>query len=50
MNTEYAIINHNGQSQEIEHVRKVSPNVGGAILPHAFRIEAICLQERCSDR
>lgn len=43
MNAEYSVIDHDGQRQEVKHVCEICPNTGRAILPHAFRIEAVRL-------
>lgn len=43
MHAEYLVVNHHGQSEEIEHVREVGPNMRRAILPYTLRVEAVCL-------
>jgi hypothetical protein len=41
--TEYLIINHNAQSQKVEHVGKIMPHIGVPILPRTLSVEAIGL-------
>jgi hypothetical protein len=43
MNAKYSVIDHDGQRQEVEHVREVGPDSGRTILPHAFCIETVRL-------
>ena len=43
MNTENLVINDNTQSEEIEHVGKVMPDIGVTVFSGALGIEAIRL-------
>lgn len=43
MNAEDLIVDHYAEGQEVEHVREVVPDVGIAVFPRAFGIEAIRL-------
>ena len=44
MYTEDLIINDNAQGEEIEHIRKVVPDIGVPIFSRTFRIKAIRLR------
>ena len=43
MNAKDLVADDNAQSQEVEHVREVMPDVGAAIFACAFRVEAVRL-------
>lgn len=45
VDTKDLIVDDHAQCEEIEHVRKVMPNVGVAIFPCALGIEAIGLRD-----
>lgn len=46
MNTENLIVNDDRQSEEVEHVREICPDMGSSILPDALRVESIRLHSR----
>ena len=43
MHAEDLVIDHDGQREEVEHVREVVPDVGVAVLAVAFGVEAVGL-------
>ena len=47
MHAEYLIVDDHRQGEEIEHIRKVIPDICAAIFAHTLCIEAICLSD-CS--
>ena len=42
---QYLVVNEGGQGQEIEEIRKESPDIGVAIFPQAFVIKAVYLRD-----
>ena len=52
MDTKDLVVDDDGESEEVEHVRKVRPHVRGTVLAHAFRVKAVCLwrQTRSAQR
>ena len=43
MHAENAVVDDDGEREEVEHVREVRPHMCGAVLAHAFGVEAVCL-------
>jgi hypothetical protein len=43
MNTEYSVVDDHGESQKVEHIRKVGPNMRRAVLSHTLGVKAVCL-------
>ena len=43
MDTEYSVINHNGQCKVVEEVGEVRPYVRGTIFADTLGVETICL-------
>ena len=43
MDTEYLVVDHHGQGEEVEHVGEVVPDVGVAVFAVAFGVKAIGL-------
>lgn len=43
MYAEYLVVDDHGKRQEVEHVREVRPDMGTAVFPYAFGVEAVCL-------
>ena len=43
MDAEDAVVDDDGECEEVEHVREVRPNMRGAVLADAFCVEAVCL-------
>lgn len=43
MDAENLVVDHHRQCQEVEHICKVMPNVGGAIFAATFGVEAVGL-------
>ena len=43
MDAEDVVVDHDGEREEVEHVREVGPDVRGAVLADAFRVEAVGL-------
>lgn len=41
MDTEDLIVDDDAQGKEIEHVRKMVPDLGGAVLARAFRVKPV---------
>ena len=43
VDTENVVVNDDREREEVEHVREVGPDVRGAVLADAFRVEAVGL-------
>ena len=43
MHAEDLVVDHHGQCQEVEEVREIVPDVSGAVLTRALRVEAVGL-------
>ena len=41
VNTEYLVIDDDGQGQVVEHIRKVMPHIGITVFATAFGVEAV---------
>jgi hypothetical protein len=39
------VVNHDRQCQKVKHVREICPDMRRAILPYAFRVKAIGLED-----
>lgn len=49
MHTEYLVVNDHGEGKEVEHVREVCPDMGTAVFPYTFGVEAVCLMHILND-
>ena len=43
MDAEDVVVDHDGEREEVEHVREVCPHVRGAVLAHALGVEPVRL-------